>query len=93
LARLRGRLGGAARGAVVVAFSAAMLLAGYEFFMYSLGYLSANPPHVTAGLMAGLAGFTFTAAAAGLLRDWVVGEKLASALEEAEKGLRRSEER
>lgn len=87
--RLGGRLGGAARGVVVVAFSAAMLVAGYEFFMYSLGYLSANPPHVTAGLMAGLAGFTFTAAAAGLLRDWVVGEKLASALEEAERELRR----
>ncbi len=51
------------------------LYLGYRFFMYSLGFLAADPPRVTAGLMAGLAGFTFTAAAVTLLRDWVIVEK------------------
>ncbi len=73
------------RSVVAVAAGAAMLYLGYRFFSYSLGYLSANPPMVTAGLMAGLAGFTFVAAATTLLRDFVLGEKLAKALEEAEK--------
>lgn len=51
------------------------LYLGYRFFMYSLGFLAAEPPRVTAGLMAGLAGFTFTAAAVTLLRDWIIVEK------------------
>jgi len=54
------------------------LYLGYKFFMYSLGFLSSDPPRVTAGLMAGLAGFTFTAAAVTLLRDWIIMEKAGS---------------
>ncbi len=82
--RLRGVLE-TLRSAVAVAAGAAMLYLGYRFFSYSLGYLSASPPMVTAGLMAGLAGFTFVAAATTLLRDFVLGEKLAKALEEAKR--------
>ena len=79
----------AVRTAAALGFSAAGLYAGYRFFMYSLGYLAANPPHVTAGLMAGLAGFTFVAAAASVLRDWLVADRAAEALaaeREAESG-------
>lgn len=72
----------AVRAAAAIGFAAAGLYAGYRFFMYSIGYLAANPPHVTAGLMAGLAGFTFVAAAAGVLRDWLVAERLGAAAEE-----------
>jgi len=76
----------AVRTVAALAFSAAGLYAGYRFFTYSLGYLAANPPHVTAGLMAGLAGFTFVAAAASVLRDWIIADKAAQLLlEEAEK--------
>jgi len=64
------------RTAAALGFSAAGLYAGYRFFTYSLGYLAANPPHVTAGL----AGFTFVAAAAGVLRDWIIADKAAEAL-------------
>ena len=75
------------RTAAALGFSAASLYAGYRFFTYSLGYLAASPPHVTAGLMAGLAGFTFVAAAAGVLRDWIIADKAAEALAAAtEKG-------
>jgi divalent metal cation (Fe/Co/Zn/Cd) transporter len=54
------------------------LYLGYQFFMYSIGFLSQDPPRVTAGLMAGLAGFTFVAAAITLLRDWIIAEKAAT---------------
>ncbi|BEP17227.1 hypothetical protein PYJP_05790 [Pyrofollis japonicus] len=57
------------------------LYLGYQFFMYSIGFLSQDPPRVTAGLMAGLAGFTFVAAAVTLLRDWIIAEKAATAEE------------
>jgi divalent metal cation (Fe/Co/Zn/Cd) transporter len=53
-----------------------MLYLGYRFFAYSVMYLAEEPPRVTAGLMAGLAGFTFTAAAVTLLRDWIILERL-----------------
>ena len=59
-----------------------VLYTGYRFFVYSLGYLAAEPPRVTAGLMAALAGFTFTAAGVTLLRDWVIVER-ACRLEES----------
>lgn len=49
---------------------------GYVFFSASVGWLAAEPPRVLAGLMAGLAGFTFTAGAVTLLRDWLILEKL-----------------
>ncbi len=49
---------------------------GYAFFNASVAWLAAEPPRVLAGLMAGLAGFTSTAAAVTLLRDWLVLEKL-----------------
>ena len=52
-----------------------MLFLGYRFFSASLAYLSMDPPRVTAGLMAGLAGFTFTAGGVTLLRDWALVER------------------
>ena len=70
----------AARSIVSLAAGLAMLYLGYRFFMYSLGFLSAQEPRVTAGLMAGLAGFTFTAGAVTLLRDWALAERLAELL-------------
>jgi len=48
---------------------------GYKFFMLSVSWLAVEPPRVTAGLMAGLAGFTFTAASVTLLRDWIIVER------------------
>jgi len=63
----------------IVSLAAGMVFVylGYRFFEYSLAYLAMDPPRVIAGLMAGLAGFTFTAAAVTLLRDWAVAERLA----------------
>lgn len=54
---------------------AAMLYLGYRFFAASIALLSAEPPRATAGLMAGLAGFTFTAAAVTLVRDWLIVDR------------------
>lgn len=70
----------------------AMAYLGYRFFLYSIGYLAEEPPKVTAGLMAGLAGFTFTAAAVTLLRDWIIVERIARAgkLGEEKQGQERS---
>lgn len=64
-----------ARIIVSLGVGLAMAYLGYRFFLYSIGYLAEEPPRVTAGLMAGLAGFTFTAAAVTLLRDWIIVEK------------------
>ncbi len=80
MARSGGGLGRLLRGLSSLAAGAVMLYLGYRFFSYSLGFLSADPPRVTAGLMAGLAGFTFTAGAVTLLRDWAVAERLAELL-------------
>ncbi len=66
--------------ALVAGFT--LLYLGYRFFYYSIAYLAAEPPRVTAGLMAGLAGFTFTAASVTLLRDWIILEKLAKTTRE-----------
>ena len=76
--RPRGRLPpqGTLRSLVSLAAGVVMGYLGYRFFSYSLAYLAMDPPKVTAGLMAGLAGFTFTAAAVTLLRDWAVVERL-----------------
>ncbi|ALL00252.1 hypothetical protein Pyrde_0202 [Pyrodictium delaneyi] len=64
------------RSLVSLVAGTAMAYLGYRFFLYSIGYLAAEPPKVTAGLMAGLAGFTFTAAAVTLLRDWIIVERI-----------------
>ena len=55
--------------------AAALLYLGYRFFAASVALLSAEPPRATAGLMAGLAGFTFTAAAVSLVRDWLIVDR------------------
>jgi len=61
----------------VVSLGAGLLMTylGYKFFMLSIGVLVDQPPRATAGLMAGLAGFTFIAAAVTLLRDWLIVER------------------
>ena len=60
---------------VSLASGAIFAYIGYLFFSASVGWLAADPPRVVAGIMAGLAGFTFTAAAVTLLRDWLILEK------------------
>jgi len=55
-----------------------MTLLGYLFFSASVALLSQDPPKASAGLMAGLAGFTFTAGAVTLLRDWLILERACS---------------
>ncbi len=65
-----------ARSLVSLAVGLFFAYMGYAFFSASIAWLAAEPPRVLAGLMAGLAGFTSTAAAVTLLRDWLILEKL-----------------
>jgi hypothetical protein len=64
----------------------AMLYLGYRFFAASVALLEMEPPHATAGLMAGLAGFTFTAAAVTVVRDWIILERLEEQPQKRDKG-------
>ena len=60
------------RSIASLVFAAVFTILAYMFFSYSVSLLYAEPPRVTAGLMAGLAGFAFISAAVTVLRDWLV---------------------
>ncbi len=60
------------RSIASLVFAGVFTLLAYLFFSYSVSLLYASPPRVTAGLMAGLAGFAFVSAAVTVLRDWLV---------------------
>ena len=60
------------RSIASLVFAAVFTVLAYMFFSYSVSLLYAQPPRVTAGLMAGLAGFAFVSAAITVLRDWLI---------------------
>ena len=74
------------RSVASLVFAAVFTALAYMFFSYSVSLLYAQPPRVTAGLMAGLAGFAFISAAVTVLRDWLILRAARAAEERREKG-------
>ncbi len=60
------------RTLVSIGFAIVFTLLSYTFFSHSVSLLYAQPPRVAAGLVSGLAGLVFAAAAVTVLRDWLV---------------------
>ncbi len=60
------------RSIVSIVFAAVFTILSYTFFSHSVALLYAQPPRVAAGLVAGLAGLVFAAAAITVLRDWLI---------------------